>query len=86
MKSLYGLKQGPRNWHKLVVDQIKLIGFKQCVIDKCLIEKNIGKEIYPISLYVDVDILIAETGLQEVKRIKQTLTNHFEIKDMGELI
>ena len=84
LKSLYGLKQAPRNWHKLVVEHIKSIGFKQCVLDNCLFVKNIGEEIYLISLYVD-DILIAGSDLQEVKRIKQQFTNHFEMKDMGEL-
>jgi hypothetical protein len=84
LKSLYGLKQAPRNWHKLVVEHIKSIGFKQCVLDNCLFVKNIGEEIYLISLYVD-DILIAGTDLQEVKRIKQQFTDHFEMKDMGEL-
>ncbi len=84
LKSLYGLKQAPRNWHKLVVEHIKIIGFKQCVLDNILFVKNIGEEIYLISLYVD-DILIAGTDLQEVKRIKQQFTDHFEMKDMGEL-
>ena len=84
LKSLYGLKQAPRNWHKLVVDHIKSMGFKQCVLDNCLFVKHIGSEMYLISLYVD-DILIAGTDLQEVKRIKQQFTEHFEMKDMGEL-
>ena len=55
LKSLYGLKQAPRNWHKLVVDHIKSIGLK---LDNCLFVKNVGDELYLISLYVD-DILIA---------------------------
>jgi len=84
LKSLYGLKQAPRNWHKLVVEHIKSMGFKQCVLDNCLFVKHIGTEMYLISLYVD-DILIAGTNLEEVKRIKQQFTNHFEMKDMGEL-
>ena len=84
LKSLYGLKQAPRNWHKLVVDHIKSMGFKQCVLDNCLFVKHIGSEMYLISLYVD-DILIAGTDLHEVKRIKQQFTEHFEMKDMGEL-
>ena len=84
LKSLYGLKQAPRNWHKLVVNLIKSMGFKQCVLDNCLFVKHIGEEIYLISLYVD-DILIAGTDLNEVARIKQQFTDHFEMKDMGEL-
>ena len=33
---MYGLKQAPRNWNKNVVDYIKSIGFKQCILDNCL--------------------------------------------------
>ena len=35
LKSLYGLKQAPRNWNKNIVEQIKSLGFKQCVFDNC---------------------------------------------------
>ena len=83
LKSLYGLNQAPRNWHKLVVDRIKSIGFKQCVLVNCLFVKNNGDELYLI-LYVD-DILIAKTNLEEVKHTKQQFIDHFELKDMAEL-
>ena len=37
-----------------------------------------------ISLYVD-DILVAGSDLDEVERIKQQFTEHYEMKDLGEL-
>jgi hypothetical protein len=83
-KSLYGLKQAPRNWNKNIVEHIKSLGFKQCVQDNCLFVKRIGSEMYLISLYVD-DILIAGSKMDEVDRIKRKFTEHYEMKDLGEL-
>ena len=39
---------------------------------------------YLISLYVD-DILVAGSDLDEVERIKRQFTEHYEMKDLGEL-
>ena len=83
-KNLYGLKQAPRNRNKNIVDYIKSIGFKQCILDNCLFVKCVGDEIYLISLYVD-DILIAGTKLVEIEKIKQEFTMRYEMKDLGEL-
>ena len=84
LKSLYGLKQAPRNWNKNIVNHIKSLGFKQCVADNCLFVKRVGGKMYLISLYVD-DILVAGSDLDEVERIKRLFTEHYEMKDLGEL-
>ena len=84
LKSLYGLKQAPRNWNKNIVNHIKSLGFKQCVADNCLFVKRVGGKMYLISLYVD-DILVAGSDLDEVERIKRQFTEHYEMKDLGEL-
>jgi hypothetical protein len=84
LKSLYGLKQAPRNWNKNIVEQVKSLGFKQCILDNCMFVKHIGAEIYLISLYVD-DILVAGSNLTEVERIKKQFTERYEMKDLGEL-
>ena len=39
---------------------------------------------YLISLYVD-DILVVGSDLDEVERIKQQFTEHYDMKDLGEL-
>jgi hypothetical protein len=66
------------------VNHIKSLGFKQCVADNCLFVRRSGGNIYLISLYVD-DILVAGSDLDEVKRIKRQFTEHYEMKDLGEL-
>ena len=83
-KSLYGLKQVPRNWNKNIVEYIKSIGFKQSILDNCLFVKKVGDETYLISLYVD-DILVAGSDVNEINKIKQEFMNRYEMKDLGEL-
>ena len=34
-KSLYGLKQASRTWHKKLISVMKLLGFEQCPADNC---------------------------------------------------
>ena len=84
LKNLYDLKQAPRDRNKNIVDYIKSICFKQCILVNCLFVKCVGDEIYLISLYVD-DILIAGTKLVELEKIKQEFTMRYEMKDLGEL-
>ena len=66
------------------MNQIKSLEFKQCVADNCLFVKRVGGKMYLISLYVD-DILVAGSDLDEVERIKQQFTEHYEMNDLGEL-
>ncbi len=47
--------------------------------------KNVEEEVCLISIYYVDDVLIAGSDLQEMKRIKQQFTDHFEMKDMSEL-
>ena len=66
------------------MNHIKSLGFKQCVADNCLFVKRVCGKMYLISLYVD-DILVAGSDLDEVERIKRQFTEHYEMKDLGEL-
>jgi hypothetical protein len=52
-KNLYGQKQAGRVWNKHLVTRLKLIGFKQSLIDECLFYRD--KIIYV--LYIDDSIL-----------------------------
>ena len=52
-KSLYGLKQTPKQWHKKF-DQVMLCdGFSTVRVDKCVYTKLVDGECVIISLYVD---------------------------------
>ena len=82
-KSLYGLKQSPRQWY-LKFDQFMLSqDFKRsdydwCVYSKCL---SHGIMIY-LLLYVD-DMLIVCQNKNMIAVLKDQLKNRFQMKDLG---
>jgi ATP-binding cassette subfamily B (MDR/TAP) protein 1 len=69
MKSLYGLKQYPRQWYKRFDSFMISQGFKRCNYDSCVYLKTIkGSTIY-LLLYVD-DMLIASKDKNEIAKLK----------------
>ncbi|CAL8992131.1 unnamed protein product, partial [Prunus brigantina] len=83
-KSLYGLKQSPRQWYKRF-DRF-MIGHKytRSHYDHCVYFRKLqdGTFIY-LLLYVD-DMLVACKSKVEIERLKTQLSNEFEMKDLGE--
>jgi hypothetical protein len=78
-KSLYGLKQSPRNWYRKLNDFLISIGFYQCRGDECLYYTDTCI----IVVYVD-DLVILGTK-DAVKEVKATLVSSFKMTDLGEL-
>ena len=84
VKSLYGLKQTPKQWHQKFDETIFSFGFKLNQADKCVYQKfdSHGNGVI-ISLYVD-DMLIFSSSLVQVKEKKHFLSKFFQMKDIGE--
>lgn len=83
LKSLYGLKQSPRQWYLKMHEFLLQIGFTSSLNDPCLYIRHLPSGIVLIALYVD-DLLIAGSSLTEVESIKKKLNHRFEMKNMGE--
>ena len=83
-KSLYGLKQSPRQWYKKFDMFMLGIGFKRSTFDLCVYYKGLsnGEFIY-LLLYVD-DMLIACKHMDEIDNLKKLMSSKFEMKDLGE--
>ncbi|KAH9733862.1 Integrase catalytic domain-containing protein [Citrus sinensis] len=82
-KSLYGLKQSPRQWY-LKFDEFMLNhNFSRSEYDNCVHFRklNSGDQIN-LLLYVD-DMLIACKHRAEVEKLKTELMTVFEMKDLG---
>ena len=82
-KSLYGLKQSPRQWYKrfdafMISHEFMRNQYDSCVYFKILHD---GSFIY-LLLYVD-DMLIAAKNRAEINKLKQLLSSEFEMKDLG---
>ena len=83
-KSLYGLRQSPRQWNKMLDKFIKGLHFKSCITDLCLYYRWRDGKLHLILVYVD-DIIIASADLQYIADIKSAFTARFDMTDCGEL-
>ena len=82
-KSLYGLKQVPKQWHKTFDNSLLKNRFLSVEVDKCVHTKCTEKKSVIIALYVD-DLLILGTSPSVVHNTKIFLASQFDMKDMGE--
>nr|GEZ32578.1 retrovirus-related Pol polyprotein from transposon TNT 1-94 [Tanacetum cinerariifolium] len=83
-KSLYGLKQSPRQWYKRFDEYMLNNRFKHSSYDNCVyyVSYAPGGYIY-LLLYVD-DILIACKSKAGIGSTKSLLKKKFDIKELGE--
>ena len=82
-KSLYGLKQSPRQWYKRFDSFMIQIGYTRCEYDCYIYVKMLddGSYIF-LLLYVD-DMLITAKSICEVDKLKALLCKEFDMKDLG---
>src|SRR4051812_10294751 len=82
-KSLYGLKQSPRQWYKRFDAYMIRIGYRRCEYDCCVYTRVLddGSSIF-LLLYVD-DMLIAARSMKEINKLKTLLRKKFDMKDLG---
>ncbi|KAK5773528.1 hypothetical protein PVK06_049834 [Gossypium arboreum] len=82
-KSLYGLKQSPRQWYKRFDSFMTSHDFKRSSFDSCVyFKKNSDGSFVYLLLYVD-DMLIAAKDKREIRKVKAQLSEEFEMKDLG---
>ncbi|KAI6687393.1 hypothetical protein NL676_024221 [Syzygium grande] len=81
-KSLYGLKQSPRQWYKRFDNFMIGSSYHRSNYDSCVYFRkgSYGSFVY-LLLYED-DILIATKNMLEVLILKKRLSKEFEIKDL----
>lgn len=83
LKSLYGLKQVPKQWHEKFDRTLTSAGFVINDADRCVYYRHGGGEGVILCLYVD-DILIFSTNIKVINEVKSFLSNCFDMKDLGE--
>ncbi|GKE68958.1 retrovirus-related pol polyprotein from transposon TNT 1-94, partial [Tanacetum coccineum] len=81
-KSLYGLKQEPRQWYLKFDSFMQRAGYKRYAMDHCCYLKKVGSSSIILLLYVD-DMLVAGSDMAEIKKLKRQLSQEFEMKDLG---
>ncbi|KAH9703677.1 hypothetical protein KPL70_011177 [Citrus sinensis] len=82
-KSLYGLKQSPRQWYLRFDEFMVTHGFMRCSYDCCVYYKLLKDDLYIyLLLYVD-DMLIACKVREEIEDLKKILSSEFDMKNLG---
>ncbi|GJS45399.1 retrovirus-related pol polyprotein from transposon TNT 1-94 [Tanacetum coccineum] len=83
-KSLYGLKQSPRQWYRRFDEYMLSNGFKRSSFDNCVYYRSYapGEYIY-LLLYVDY-MLIACKSKAEIGSTKSLFKKEFDMKELGE--
>ena len=84
-KSLYGLKQSPRAWFGRFTKSMIRMNYHQSQEDHTLfIKHNPFSKLTVLVVYVD-DIIVTGNDEWEIQRLKTSLSNESEIKDLGSL-
>ena len=83
IKSLFGLKQAPKQWHRKFDHVLISNEFSNNDTDKCIYSKVENNTCIIICLYID-DMLIFGTNLQVIIETKSFLRSKFYMKDLGE--
>ena len=81
-KSLYGLKQFPRQWYHRFDEFITTNGFKRCNFDRCVYYKLLKTHHYIYLLLYVNDMLIAYKLRDEIEALKELLSLEFDMKDL----
>ncbi|MDR3548147.1 MAG: reverse transcriptase domain-containing protein, partial [Candidatus Pacebacteria bacterium] len=86
-KSLYGLKQSPRNWYLLASGFIvSQLGFRATVSDPCIFWRTSRTgQLMVLFLFVDdIQVAFDEKDTDEWRECHAALTKQFNITDLGE--
>jgi hypothetical protein len=83
LKSLYSLKQAPKQWHEKFDTTLTFAGFSINEADMCVYYHCGGGEGVILCLYVD-DILIFGTNIDVINEVKSFISKSFDMKDLGE--
>jgi len=83
-KSLYGLKQSPRELNQKLYAFLKSIQFMKSEADPSVYVTQVGDVKFFIMVYVD-DLILVCNDQTKLLQIKEELSQKFEMKDLGEL-
>ena len=86
VKTLYGLKQSGRRWYQKLRSIFLSLNFSQCKVDQAVFFKwdRRKHELTIIAVHVD-DCTMTATTIQLIHDLKDSLRQHVEVTDLGEL-
>ena len=84
-KTLYGLKQSPREWNNVLDGYLKENGFTQSKSDTCIYYKNCKKRKSVLLIGVYVDDIVTCGDNESCVMFRKELRNYFGITEGGPL-
>lgn len=81
-KSLYGLRESPKNWYERFDQFMYQENFVKSKNDLCLFYKIDCKYVTYVLIYVD-DLLICGSDESKIVKFKNMLNDNFKMKDLG---
>ena len=84
LKTLYGLRESPRDWYECFDEYVVKLGFRKSNVELCLYIHGKDEDIVYLLIYVD-DLLICGKDEKKIQRIKKLLSDRFKMKDLGEI-
>jgi hypothetical protein len=86
LKTLYGLKQSPREWNEVIASYLLSKGFETSKSDPCIFHR---KDVEGVQLYVGVyvdDIVTTGSKLENVQKFRDEMMNYYlDITEGGPL-
>ena len=82
VKTLYGLKQSPREWNAVMHTFLVSQGFSQSQADPCLYVRGKDDSLLLVATYVD-DIITAGKSEIEIEKFRSKLRNEYSIENGG---
>ena len=83
-RSLYGLKQSPRNWNQVIDAWLTDYGLIASSADPCVYVKRKDGSLLIVMLWVD-DLIICGNNAADIDHFKETISKRFDMKDLGDL-
>jgi hypothetical protein len=83
-KAIYGLKQALHTWNQQFHGVLLNLGFTRMCLDAGVYHCQDDGGVLIIILYVD-NITILGDNLKSVNDLKATLSNHYEMTDLGDI-
>ena len=81
LKTMYGLKQSPRQWNLKFHRYVPTLGFIQSIADYCIYVRTCSKGVIILLLYVD-DILLCGDDKNEIAKVRNQLSFEYKMKDL----
>jgi hypothetical protein len=82
LKTLYGLKQGAKNWYNTSCKALVDLGFQRAEADHGIFFKRVGANIIVLAVHVN-DCMLSGSSQKFIDEFKFQMNKAYEISDLG---